>query len=127
MGRKKKGPRQPHVKGFRPGKEPAHLRRKRAKAELGEDASWAQKAMVDAVADRSPEQVARDMDRWIRIALVAAVILALGGLPLYRWSIPGGAVVHAMAALVTFLWIRMRAQKDRMVAMAESLSGRKGT
>ena len=41
------------IKGFRPGKEPAHLKKKRAEAQLGSDASWAQKRTVEAVAGRS--------------------------------------------------------------------------
>lgn len=123
MGRKGKGPRQPPVKGFRPGKEPAHLRRKRAKAELGKDAGWAQKAMVDAVADRSPDEVARSMDRWVRIMLLAGIILFVTGLPLYRWSVVAGVALHVLAALAVFLWFRLRAQKVRMVELAESISG----
>ena len=53
MGRKE-GDRRPNrsqrpIKGFRPGKEPGHLKKQRAMARLGSDASWVQKQTVEAV------------------------------------------------------------------------------
>jgi hypothetical protein len=123
-GKKGRGPRQPRVKGFRPGKEPAHLRARQAKAELGEDAGWARKAMIDAVADRSPGEVRAQVDRWSRILLLVAVILAIGGGLLYLWSTPAGLVAHLLTLVALFLWFRLRRQRDPLVEMAESVGRR---
>jgi len=43
MAAMKKGGQRPAAKGFRPGKEPAHLKKQRSRAQLPKDATWAQK------------------------------------------------------------------------------------
>ena len=55
MGRKGRGQRP--IKGFRPGREPAYLKKQRAKARLGSDASWLQKQTVEAITGRNPREV----------------------------------------------------------------------
>jgi Flp pilus assembly protein TadB len=124
MGAKKKGGggRQPTrpIKGFRPGREPAHLRKRQAKAQLGDDASWAEKQAVELVADRSPGEVRSVMKRWIWGLLAATVVLAVAGTLLYAWALWAGIVVHLLAAAAGFLWYRMRRQRDRLVQMAEA-------
>jgi hypothetical protein len=124
-GKKGRGPSQPRIKGFRPGKEPAHLRARQAKAQLGEDSSWAQKAMIDAVAGRTPEEVRTQVNRWSTIILVVAVVLVLGGGLLYLWAVPAGIAVHVLAAAALFLWFRLRRQQAGLVEMAKSV-GRRG-
>jgi Flp pilus assembly protein TadB len=121
MGRKKrKGGGSAPIKGFRPGKEPAHLRKRAARARLGQDASWAQKQAVELVADRSPEEVRRMMMRWTVGLLAAAAALIIAGAFLYGWAIWAGLGLHLVAAVLLFLWYRMRRQRAQLVKMAES-------
>lgn len=123
MGRRGKGRGRPPVKGFRPGKEPPELRKRRAKAQLGSDASWAQKQMVETVGDRSPQEVQVMLKRWTTVLLVAAVVLAIVGALLYGWSIYAGIAVHLLTLVVLFLWFRIRKQGANLIAMAESIGG----
>lgn len=124
-GRRGRGHRQP-VRGFRPGKEPAQLRKQRAQAQLGSDANWAQKQLVDVLADRTPEQARRMMRRW-RVALLAAVIvLVLVGALLYLWSVVAGVIVHVLAAVVLAFWFQLRRKQSDFEALADMVSGRRG-
>lgn len=124
-GRRGRGHQQP-VRGFRPGKEPAQLRRQRAQAQLGGDANWAQKQLVDVLADRTPEQARRMMRRW-RVALLAAVIaLVFVGALLYRWSVVAGVIVHVLAAVVLLFWFQLRRKQSDFEALADMVSGRRG-
>lgn len=107
------------MKGFRPGKEPEHLRKKRAKARLGKDATWAQKKAIDAVAGRSPDEVRKLVGRWTKILLAVALALAVAGALLYRWSLAAGIAVHVLAFAAGFLWLRLRTQREELVKMAE--------
>lgn len=107
------------VKGFRPGKEPPELRKKRAKARLGEDASWAQKKMIDAVGDQSPEEVRQMVTRWTRILLAVAVLLAAVGAFLYRWSLAAGVATHVLALAAGFFGFRFWQQRENFVETAE--------
>jgi len=107
------------VKGFRPGKEPPELREKRAKARLGEDASWAQKKMIETVGDRTPEEVREMVTRWTRILLAVAVVLVVGGALLYPWSLWAGIAVHVLALGAGFFWFRFRQQRENFVETAE--------
>lgn len=109
------------IKGFRPGKEPPHLKKQRAKAQLGRDASWAQKQAVEAVAGRSPQEVAAMVRRWTMIALVVAIVLAVGGVFLYAWSVVAGVIVHVLALALFFLVFRIRKHGQGLVDVARSL------
>jgi hypothetical protein len=117
----RKGRRQQQVKGFRPGKEPLHLKKRRAKAELGKDASWAQKQAVEAVAGRSPKEVAASVRRWSIALGGSGVVIAVLGLFLYPQSVAAGVASHAVAAGLLFLAYRLRKQLPALVDMAESL------
>ena len=119
MGSRGRGPNRPPIKGFRPGKEPAHLRKRQAKAQLGDDANWAQKKMIDAVGDRSPDEVRAMVTRWSRVLLAAAVVLAVLGAFLYGWSIVAGVAVHVLAFVAGFIWLRLRTNRAELVKMAE--------
>ena len=109
------------VKGFRPGKEPVQLKRQRAKAELGKDASWMQKQTVEAIAGQSREQVRAMVRRWSIGLGAACAALAVGGLFLYGWRVWAGAIVHLLAAVAAFLAYRIRAQGPGLEQMADSL------
>ena len=122
MAAKRGGGRQrPAVKGFRPGKEPAHLKKQRAKAQLGKDASWAQKQAVDAVAGRSPQEVRKMVKTWSRTLLAGGGLLAIGGGFLYGWAVWAGVAVHVLAAVLLFLGYRLGKQGAGLVEMAETL------
>ena len=121
MAAKRRQGQRPPVKGFRPGKEPAHLRKRRAKAQLGADASWAQKQAVDAVAGRTPDEVRSMVRRWSIALFAGAVLLALGGALLYAWSTVAGVVVHVVAAAAAFLGYRLRKSGEQLAEMAGSL------
>lgn len=107
------------IDGFRPGKEPPELRKRRAKAHLGDDASWAQKKLIDVVGDRSPDEVRTMVGRWTTGLLVATVVLAVLGALLYGWSLVAGIAVHVLTLAVGFLWFRLRKQRTRLVEMTE--------
>jgi len=117
----RKGRQQSQVKGFRPGKEPAHLKKQRAKAQLGKDATWRQKQTVEAVAGRTPQQVQTMVRRWVLSLVAGAALLALLGAFLYGWSLVAGVAVHVVAAVLLFLAYRLRKQGPGLVEMAQSL------
>lgn len=121
MAAKRRGGPRPQVKGFRPGKEPAHLKKQRAKAQLGSDATWAQKRAVDAVVGRSPEDVQAMVRTWSIVLIVAAVGLLVGGVFLYAWHVAAGVTAHVLAAAVGFLGYRVRTSGRGLVEMAESM------
>lgn len=121
MAAKKRRGQQPPIKGFRPGKEPAHLRKQRARAQLGSQGSWAQKAAIDAVAGRSPAEVRTMVKRWSAAAFGGALLLVVVGLFLYGWSVPAGVAVHVVAALLLFLGYRVRKSGQGLVDMAGSI------
>ncbi|HSR42541.1 MAG TPA: hypothetical protein VLL48_10220 [Longimicrobiales bacterium] len=123
MGRKGRGGggRPRPVKGFRPGKEPPHLKKQRAKARLGSDASWLQKQTVEAIVGRSPREVETMVRNWSVGLLVVAIALAVLGVFLYRWSLVAGLVAHAVTLLPLFLAYRLRKQGPGLVEMAETL------
>lgn len=118
----KKGGGQPggqQVKGFRPGKEPAYVRKQRAKQQLGQEAPRAQERALDLVADRSPGEVRSLMNRWVTVLLVVGALLGVGGALLYDWSLAAGIVTHMLAAAAIFLWHRLRRQRNQLVELAE--------
>lgn len=123
MARKKSdggGGRPRPMKGFRPGKEPPQLKKRRAKSRLPDDASWAQRQMVEAVAGRSPDEVRRMVRKWSLGLVAGGVLLAVLGVFVYSWSVVAGAVVHVLAAVLLFLAYRIRKQGPAFVQMAES-------
>jgi Flp pilus assembly protein TadB len=120
MSRPRGGRRRP-MKGFRPGKEPPHLKKQAAKAQLGEDAGKAQKWLVDAMVDHGPDGVKKLVGRWAAILLVLAFVCAAGGALLYRWSLVAGILVHVLAAALLFFWYRLRKQQAAIDQLARSL------
>jgi Flp pilus assembly protein TadB len=124
-GRRGRGHQQP-VRGFRPGKEPAQIRKQRAKQQLGSDANWAQKRLVESLAERSPEQARAMMGRWRLALLVAAIVLAIVGGVLYAWSVVAGIVVHVLAVGVLLFWFQLRRKRADFEALADMVSGRRG-
>lgn len=121
MASKKRGGRQAPVKGFRPGKAPVHLKKQRARAQLGKDASWVQKQAVEAVAGRSPQDVQKMMKTWGLGLIAGALLFAVGGVFLYAWASVAGIVVHVISAILFFLAYRVRKHGSGMVEMAEAL------
>ena len=121
MAARKGGGHQRPVKGFRPGKAPAHLRKQRAKAQLGRDASWAQKQAVDAIAGRSPQEVRKMVQMWSRGLFAGALLLAVVGAFLTGWAIPAGVAAYVVAAVLLFLGYRLRKQGEGLVDMAGNL------
>jgi Flp pilus assembly protein TadB len=122
--RRGRGQQQP-IRGFRPGKEPSHLRKQRARAQLGPDANWAQKQLVDVLADRTPEEARRMLRRWRLVVLTAAILMAVVGALLYGWSLIAGIVVHVLAAGLLLLWLQLRRKQRDFEAMADLVSGRR--
>ena len=123
---KKKGSRrshrgQPTAKGFRPGKEPAHLKKRMAKARLGSDASWLQKQTVEAVAGKSPQDVRKMVRKWRVVLVVASVVLGVLGGFLYAWSVAAGVVVHVLTVGSLFLVYRLGKQGQGLAELAGSL------
>lgn len=109
------------VKGFRPGKEPAQLRKQRARAELGKNASWAQKRTVEAIAGRTPEEVRAMVRTWSRGLMSGGALLAIGGVFLYGPALWVGAVAHLVAAAFLFLGYRLGKQGAGLAEMAKNL------
>lgn len=108
------------MKGFRPGKEPPELKKRRAKARLPADASWLQKQTVEAIAGRSPEEVGKLVRTWTVGLLVGAVLLGVLGIFLYSWSAVAGVAVHVLTVALLVLGYRLRKQGPGLVEMAES-------
>lgn len=112
------------VRGFRPGKEPPHLRKQQVKQQLGEG-NWAQDKLIDAFAGRTPEEARRMMSRWRNGALAAGVALAVLALVLLLWSWIATVAVGALAGVAFFLWRRLEKQRASLEALAEMLGGRR--
>lgn len=117
---RKTGGRPKPIKGFRPGKEPPELKRRRAKANLPADASWLQKQSVEAIAGRSPDEVRGMVRNWMLGFFAAAVVLLVLGYFLYSWSLVAGIAVHGLAAVLLVLGYRLRKQGPQLVEMADS-------
>ena len=125
MGRRKgQGPQQP-MKGFRPGKEPPQMKKRRAKQQFGE-MNAAQERMVELFAERTPEESRAMLRRWQIGLLTAGVILAIVAGLLFSWSWIAGSIVGALAVVVLFFWWRFRRQQEAFEAMADAVSGRGG-
>ena len=118
---KKRGGHQAQSKGFRPGKEPTHLKKQRAKAQLGKNPSWAQKHAVNAIAGRSPQEVRAMVQAWTRGLITGALLLGIGGVFLYGWAVPAGVALHAVSAGLLFLGYRLKKQGTGLINMAKAL------
>jgi len=112
---------QPPMKGFRPGKAPAQLKKQRAKAQLGSEANWAQKQTIDAIAGKTPKQVEALVRKWSIGFGAAAAALAVLGVFVYGWSVVAGVFVHVLAAVLLFLAWRIRKQGPGLAQIADSL------
>lgn len=99
------------------------MRKQRAKEQLGGETNWAQKQLIDALADRSPTEARAMMRRWQVGLLVVAVVLAVLGGVLYIWSIVAGVGVHVLAIAVFLFWLQLRRKQKDFDAMAELVSG----
>jgi Flp pilus assembly protein TadB len=122
--RKRSGPQRP-VPGFRPGKEPPQLRKRKAMEQYG-DVGWAQERLIAAFAERSPAESRRLIRRWTLALLAVGIVLAVIGALLYLWSLIAGAVVHVVAAVVLVLWWRVHRQREGLETMADAVGGRAG-
>lgn len=118
------GPQRP-MKGFRPGKEPPEIKKRRAKQQFGE-VNAAQERLIEVFAERTPEESRVLMRRWRIALLAAALVLGILGAALYAWSIIAGVIVHVLAAIALFLGWRLHRQRDDLEAMANAVSGRGG-
>ena len=127
MARKQRrgGPQSP-VPGFRPGKEPPQLRKQRARQQFG-DVSPTQGKLIEAFAERTPEEARSLIRRWLITALVAAIALGILGILLMTWSVLAGVLVLIVAAGVLFLWWRLRRQRNDLETMADAVSGGGGS
>lgn len=112
-----------HVPGFRPGKEPPHLRKQRAKQQFG-DVSPTQERLIELFAERTPEQARMLIRRWSLGALIGAIVLAVLGLVLLTWSIIAGVIVLILSGGILFLWWRLKRQQAALEEMADAVSGR---
>jgi Flp pilus assembly protein TadB len=111
------------VKGFRPGKEPPQIRKQMAMRQYG-DVSATQERLIEMFSERSPEEAKRMMSRWRTGLLAGALALVLVGTALYWWTLVAGLIGHALAAVVFFLWWRLRSQQQTLDAMADTVAGR---
>lgn len=110
------------IKGFRPGKEPPALKKRRAKEQFG-DVGAAQERLIELFAERTPGESRALLRRW-RIGLLAgAVVLAALAALLYAWSSLAAAVTGVFAVVALFLWWRLRRQREDLEAMADAVSG----
>jgi len=119
------GRRQEPVRGFRPGKEPAQLRKQRVKEQIGEG-NWAQQKLIDTLADRTPQEARQMMGRWRTGALVAAVVLTALAVLLFLWSIFAGIAMALIATAAFVIWFRLRTQQASFEALADIVSRQGG-
>lgn len=116
------GPQRP-VKGFRPGKEPPELRKRRAKEQFGE-VNAMQERLIELFAERSPEQAKALVRRWMIGMVTAAAVLAVAAVLLATWSTVVAVVVGGLAVVLLVLGLRIRSQRADLEAMADTVSGR---
>jgi hypothetical protein len=117
-----RGPQRP-VKGFRPGKEPPELKKRRAKEQFG-DLSAMQERLIELFAERSPGQARALIRRWMIGMVTAAAVLAGAAVLLATWSTVAAAVVGVIAVVPLVLGLRIRSQRADLEAMADAVSGR---
>ncbi|TVP55686.1 MAG: hypothetical protein EA351_10115 [Gemmatimonadales bacterium] len=97
------------------------MKKQRARAQLPDNASWAQKQMVEAMAGQDPEKLQRSLHRWSIGLLIAAIVLGVGGLFLYGWNLFAGFAAHLVGAGMVFLWYRLRKQRQQLIDLAQAL------
>lgn len=119
--RRKSGRRRP-APGFRPGKEPPEIRKRRAKQQLGE-VNAAQERLIEVFAEHSPEEARKLIRRWRVGMLVAAVLLVALGAVLYLWSTLAGVLVHVAAAALLFLAWQIHRKRGDLETIADLVSG----
>jgi Flp pilus assembly protein TadB len=112
------------VKGFRPGKEPPELKKRRAKEQYG-DVTGTQERLIELFAERTPEESRALIRSWIRGLLAGAIVLGVVAGIVTIWSLVAGVVVGALAGVVLFLWWRLRRQREAFEEMADTVSGRR--
>lgn len=110
------------IKGFRPGKEPPELRKRRAKEQFS-DLSGMQERLVELFAERTPEEGRALIRRWALGLMAGAVVLAVLAVALSFWSVFAGVVVAVLAVVLLVLWWRIRSQRPALEAMADAVSG----
>lgn len=113
------------IKGFRPGKEPPQLRKRRAKEQFG-DVGPAQERLIEVFAERTPQQARTLLRRWTIGLLTGAIVLAALAALLYAWSIIATVVAGLLAVVLLVLWWRLRRQRPDLEAMADAISGTRG-
>jgi hypothetical protein len=117
---RKGGGHQP-IKGFRPGKAPPQLKKQRAKALVGDDANWAQKQTIEAIAGRSPKEVEGMVRKWSVALFAGGALLGIAGVPLFLWAAWAGVVVYILGVVLVVLAYRIRKQGPGMVEISKSL------
>lgn len=111
------------MKGFRPGKEPPELRKKRAKEQFG-DVNAAQERLIELFAERTPEEARALIRRWTIGLLAGAIILAAAAGVLYVvWSPVAAIIAGVLALLVAVVWWRIRSQRQDLETMVDAVSG----
>jgi hypothetical protein len=95
------------------------MRKQRARQQLGGEANWAQKALIDTLADRSPQEARIMLRRWQLGLLAGAVALSVLGVILYFWAVWAGIVVHVLAVAAFLLWFQLRRNQAGFEAMAD--------
>ena len=111
------------VKGFRPGKEPPELRKRRAKEQFGE-VNAMQERLIEVFAERSPEESRRLVRRWTVGLLAAAIILAAVAVVFYvLWSTVPAIITGVVALLVAIMGWRIRRQRADLETMIDAVGG----
>ncbi len=111
------------VKGFRPGKEPPELKKRRAKEQFG-DVTGMQERLIELFAERSPEASRRLIRRWVVGLLAGAIALAAVAVVLYlTWSTIAAVITAVLAVLVAVMWWRIRSQQPDLETMIDAVSG----
>lgn len=121
MGRRSRN----RVKGFRPGKEPPHLRKQAARQQFA-DLSPAQERMVELFSDRSPQESRAMLAQWRRLSLGAAIALLLLAIAAWWWTPIAGVVVGLAAVAAGFIHLRLRLQRAALESMADAVAGVRG-
>ena len=113
------------MRGFRPGKEPPHLRKQQAKQQF-RDLSPTQEKLVEMFAERTPDEARAMVRRWTTTLAVLTLLVAAIAVALFFWSIVAGVIVALIAAVLLYFWLRLRAQREAFEAMADAIGGRAG-
>lgn len=110
------------MKGFRPGKEPPQLRKKRAREQFP-DAGGAQKRMIEIFAERTPQESRALLRRWRVGFLTGGLVAVVAAALLFAWSTVAGAVVGVVAIILLVIWWRLHSQREAFEALADTVGG----